>query len=345
MNDVTELKDFALVHAKALQLPADRYETVLDHITGDEDGAPGSWTAHWAALAGELEAAEQLLPASLCYAMARFPVVDGPARQAAYERCRSVFGRWRAGQPGIERVTATPGDGEVVAWAGGLSAAEPKPVLLVTGGIVSLKEQWAPVTLQAAALGMAIVVTELPGVGENTLPYDRESWRMLPALLDEIADRADVADTYALANSFGGHLALRWAGHDDRLRGIVTSGAPVNGFFTDADWLRGVPGITRHTLARLTGTAGGDDDALHKTLADWALTPGELAALEIPVRYRASLRDEIIPAGDPAFLRQHVRDVAVNEVDDVHGAPAHVQQTVDWTFGSLLAMRQGLAPR
>ncbi|WP_326794343.1 esterase FrsA [Streptomyces sp. NBC_01808] len=345
MNDVTELKEFALVHAKALQLPPGQYEKVLDRITNDEDGAPGSWTAEWSAAAAELDGAGQLLPAFLCYTMARFPVVDGPARQEAYEKCRSAFDRWSAGQQGIERVTAPLADGEVVAWAGGLSAAEPKPVLLVTGGIVSLKEQWAPVTLQAAALGMAIVVTELPGIGENTLPYDRESWRMLPAVLDAIADRADVADTYALANSFGGHLALRWAGHDARLRGIVTSGAPVSEFFGDADWLRGVPGITRHTLARLTGTAEGDDGALHKALADWALTPEELAALEIPVCYSASLRDEIIPAGDPAFVRQHVKQVSMNEFDDVHGAPAHVQQTVDWTFGSLLAMRQGHALR
>lgn len=344
MNDVTELKEFARVHAKALQLPAERYDEVLAGITSDEDGAPGSWTAQWSAMAGELEDAGELLPAFLCYTLARFPVVDGPARQAAYRKCRSVFDRWRAGQPDIQRVTASPAGREVVAWAGGLSAEEPKPVLMVAGGIVSLKEQWAPVTLQAAALGMAIVVTELPGVGENTLPYDREGWRMLPALLDAVADRADVSDTYALANSFGGHLALRWAGHDARVRGIVSSGAPVSGFFGDADWLRGVPGITRHTLARLAGAPEGDDDALHKKIADWALTPAELAGLEIPVRYSTSLRDEIIPAGEAAFLQQHVKDLGLNEIDDVHGAPAHVQQTVDWTFGSLLAMRQGLAP-
>ena len=187
MNDVTELKEFARVHAKALQLPAERYDEVLAGITSDEDGAPGSWTAQWSAMAGELEDAGELLPAFLCYTLARFPVVDGPARQAAYRKCRSVFDRWRAGQPDIQRVTASPAGREVVAWAGGLSAAEPKPVLMVAGGIVSLKEQWAPVTLQAAALGMAIVVTELPGVGENTLPYDREGWRMLPALLDAVA--------------------------------------------------------------------------------------------------------------------------------------------------------------
>ncbi|MGW0337806.1 alpha/beta fold hydrolase [Streptomyces sp. NPDC003011] len=341
MNDVAELKEFVLVHARALQLPAELYEGVLGRVTNDEDGAPGSWAVEWSAAATALAGAGQLLPACLCSAMARFPFVDGPARRSAYEEALSVFGRWRGEQPGVEPVRVKLSGGELVCWAGGLSADEPKPLLLVTGGIVSIKEQWAPVVLQAAQLGMAVVVTELPGVGENTLAYDRESWRMLPAVLDAVADRADVSRTYALANSFGGHLALRWAGHDARLRGVVTSGAPVSVFFTDRSWQRRLPRVTRDTLARLTGTEPGDDVALGEVLADWALSPRELTALDIPVCYSAALRDEIVPGGDPAFLRQHVRRLTLNEFDDVHGAPGHVRQTVEWTFGSLLAMRDG----
>ncbi len=344
MNDVAELKEFTRVHARALQLPPELYAEVLDRVTNDEDGAPGSWAVEWSATAAALAETGRLLPSFLCSAMARFPFVDGPARRSAYERARSVFDRWRGQHPDIEPVRVKSPGGDLVCWAGGLSAAEPKPLLLVTGGIVSVKEQWAPVVLQAAQLGMAVVVTELPGVGENSLVYDRDSWRMLPAVLDAVADRADVSRTYALANSFGGHLALRWAGRDARLRGIVTSGAPVSVFFTDGAWQRRLPRITRDTLARLTGVAPGDDGALGAVLADWALTPQELSALDIPVCYSASLRDEIVPAGDPAFLRRHVRRLTLNEFDDVHGAPGHVQQTVEWTFGSLLAMRDGAPP-
>ncbi|MFJ4683030.1 alpha/beta fold hydrolase [Streptomyces sp. NPDC088789] len=344
MNDVSELKEFTLVHARALQLPPTLYEGVLERVTNDEDGAPGSWAVEWSATAAALAASGELLPAFLCSAMARFPFVDGPARHAAYEQARSVFDRWRAPHPDIERVRVKLPGGELACWAGGLSAAEPKPLLLVTGGIVSVKEQWAPVVLQAAQLGMAVVVTELPGVGENTLVYDRESWRMLPAVLDAVADRADVSRTYALANSFGGHLALRWAGQDPRLCGIVTSGAPVGVFFTDGDWQRRLPRVTRDTLARLTGVGPGDGTALGAVLADWALTPQELSALDIPVCYSASSRDEIVPPGDTALLRRHVRRLSFNEFDDVHGAPAHVQETVRWTFGSLLAMRDGAPP-
>ncbi|WP_405649585.1 alpha/beta fold hydrolase [Streptomyces sp. NBC_00019] len=344
MNDVGELKEFTVVHARALQLPPELHQGVLDRVTNDEDGALGSWAVEWSAASATLAESGQLLPAFLCSAMARFPFVDGPARRAAYERLRSLFDRWRAQHPDIEPVRVKMPDGELVCWAGGLSATEPKPLLLVTGGIVSVKEQWAPVVLQAAQLGMAVVVTELPGVGENTVRYDWESWRMLPAVLDAVADRADVSRTYALANSFGGHLALRWAGRDGRLRGIVTSGAPVSDFFTDGAWQRRLPRVTRDTLARLTGVEPGDEAALRGMLTDWALTPQELSGLDIPVCYSASLRDEIVPSGDPEFLRRHVRRLSLNEFDDVHGAPGHVQQTVEWTFGSLLAMRGGALP-
>lgn len=334
MNDVAELKRFVGVHARAQGIPSREYRALLASIEHDEGDGPGSWVRAWT-LSGEgLEAEGKLLEASRRYNMARFPYVDGPARKEALDRCVSVFDRWRGGHR-IEPLEVVAGGGRVRCWTSGLSEGGARPLLLVMGGIVSIKEQWAPVLLQASRLGMAGVVTEFPGVGENTARYTAESWRMLPELFDALAGRADVSRVYAVALSFSGHLALRAALDDTRIRGVVTVGAPVGAFFADAAWQAGLPGITVDTLAHLAGREpGGLPGGL-------ALTARQLAGLEVPVHYMASLRDEIIPAADIELLRRHVRRLRLVENDDVHGSPRHFAETRLWIVRSLLELDGG----
>ncbi|MFI6985320.1 alpha/beta hydrolase [Embleya sp. NPDC050154] len=345
MNDIDELKQFVLVHAKAQNIPPAHYGELLGRIDNDDDGAPGSWAREWSRGAARLVGDGKLLEACRDYNMARFPYVDGPARQQALDGCVSTFGRWAAEQPDLERIDLDLPGGRVGCWATGLTDGPDgvrKPLLLVTGGIVSIKEQWAPVLLMARKLGLAGVVTEMPGVGENTLAYDRDSWRILSDVLDAVADRADVSRTYAVALSFSGHLALRCAVSDQRIRGIATAGVPVGAFFTDADWQSRLPRVTVDTLARLTGAK---PENLYARMADWALTPDQLAALDIPVACTVSLRDEIIPPADPDLLRAHVRKLSLNTYDDVHGSPRHVTETRLWIIVSVLRMMGARTPQ
>lgn len=343
MNDVDELKKYVVAHAKAQGIPKARYRGVLGRVRNDEDGADGSWAREWLAVGNRLEREGALLDAVRCYSMARFPFVDGPARQQAQDRCVGTFEAWKRDQPGIERIDVELPEGRVGCWASGLSTTDPKPLVLVVGGIISIKEQWATNLRLAQRLGLTMVVTEMPGVGENTLRYDAGSWRMLPAILDAVADRADVTRTYAIAVSFSGHLALRCAATDPRLRGVIVAGAPIRGFFTDAAWFGGLPRITVDTLAHLTGTSGPE---LPEFFArDWAFDPDTLASLDIPVCCTAATRDEIIPPGDIALLRDHVRDLSYNEFDDEHGSPRHVTENRLWVIGSLLRVRGGRVPQ
>ncbi|MFE5208769.1 alpha/beta hydrolase [Streptomyces sp. NPDC056600] len=340
MNDIAELKNFVVAHTRSQGLPATHYDPLLARIRDDGAGTPGSWTGEWSAQAARLEAEGKLLEASVHHNMARFPFVDGPARRAALDRCVAAFDAWRSGFPAIERLDVELPEGRVRCWTAGLDAADPKPLLVMTGGIVSVKEQWAPVLLQLGALGFAGVVTEMPGVGENTLPYRADSWRMYRALLDAVGGRAEVSRTYALALSFSGHLALRAALHDTRIRGVVGAGMPVHAFFTDADWQRTVPRVTTDTLAHLTGTR---PDEVYGVIKDWALSPRELGELRVPVAHVTSLRDEIVPPGDAELLRSRVPRVRLLDHDDVHGSPRFFAQTRLWTLLSVLRMRGGHA--
>lgn len=339
-NDVAELKQFVEVHAKAQSLDPRRYRPLLERIVDDGPGTPGSWVHEWSAAGAEAEHAGRLLEACRYYNMARFPYVDGPARRKALDQCLSAFEAWRSTQRGIERLDVELPKGTVRCYTAGLPAsggAGPRrPLLLVTGGIVSLKEQWAPILVQATRLKVAGVVAEMPGVGENTLPYDEDAPAMFSAILDAVGDRADTDQTYLVALSFSGHAALRAAARDPRIKGVITAGVPVAEFFTDRAWQARLPRVTVHTLAHLLGTA---PEQVAERIGDWGLTEPELSEVRVPVACLWSRRDEIIPAGDPHVLRRALPRLELVDNDDVHGSPAHLLETRIWVLLSLLRMR------
>ena len=341
VNDVRELKQFAELHARAQAIPG--YRALLDRIEHDRGDEEGSWAVEWSREADALLAKGRHLEACRHYAMARFPYPDGPARERAAHACVAAFDSWRREKaPRVERLEVETPVGPLRCWAVGLSADKPRPLLLIMGGIVSVKEQWASILPLVDQFGMAGIAAELPGVGENELAYDADAWRMLPALLDAVADRADVEHTYANTLSFSGHLALRAAAEDSRIRGVVCAGAPVRAFFTDTAWLAQVPRITADTLVRLTGARSED---LAERLAPLALTDAQLDAVRIPVAYLNSLRDEIISGAEAALLRERLADLRLVENDDVHGSPRHVTETRLWTVLSVLRMRRVRSPQ
>ncbi|MFD5781810.1 alpha/beta hydrolase [Streptomyces sp. NPDC126933] len=335
MDHLEELKEFARLHARGQGMTAEHATRVLARITNDTTGDPDSWAAVWTAEGRAAATRGDLLDACRHYALARFPYHGDADRLHAQRLCVDTFDQWRGDQDGIERLEFDHADGTVACWAAGLDRS--RPLLVVMGGIVSVKEQWAPLLPLLRKLGFAAVVTELPGVGENTVTYGPDSWRTLSFLLDQLADRAQVSDTSMLALSFSGHLALGAAAEDPRIRRVLTVGAPVADFFTDEAWWPRVPGITTDTLRRLTGSK--DLTELRHRLAQFALTPEQLRQVRIPVRYVASSRDEIIPDTDQALLRGTLDDVRFKTFDDVHGSPAHLDAMRRWLISQLLWLR------
>jgi pimeloyl-ACP methyl ester carboxylesterase len=335
MNDLAELKQFVVAQAISQNLPADQYDDVLNRITTDAGDEPGSWAHEWIRAGEEFAGRGALLPAAQYFATGRFPFVDGPGRGRALARCVETFEQWARDVPQIDSLTIEVDGKPVRLWTTALSADEPRPLLIMSGGIVSPKEQWAAVLPQLASFGLAAVVTELPGVGESPLRYDADSWRLFPAIMDALAPRAKVDQTYLLALSFSGHLALRAAGRDPRIRGVVGNGTPVRAFFTDRAWQRRVPKVTRDTLAHLVGVP---EEQVFDAVRDWGLSDDELAGLDVPFAAVVAGRDEIIPPADADLLRVRVRDARLIVHDDVHGAPSHLAETKVWSLRAVLRM-------
>ncbi|WP_198655272.1 alpha/beta fold hydrolase [Streptomyces geranii] len=334
MNDVEELKAYLLLHARVQGMSAEQYRRVARTVRTDDEGDPDSWTARWHAEGERHERAGRLPDACRAYNLARFPYVDGPARRRSHDHCVAVFDRWRLAGTGIEPLTVPTPDGEIRCWTTGLSAGGDRPLVVLMGGQVSIKEQWAPLLPLIAEQGFAAVATEMPGVGENTVPYTPAAWRMLSDVLDTVAGRCDITRSYAVCLSFSGHLALRCAAHDHRLRGIVTAGAPVTEFFTDTGWRAGVPRLTTDSLTHLTGRPTDD-------LTEWAIDGATLDRVTVPVHYLVSRRDEIVPPGETAVLRRHLPRLRIRENDDVHGSPHHLTESRLWVVRSLLELTGG----
>jgi esterase FrsA len=331
-----ELKQLVLLHARSQGLSIPHCQTILGAIRSDGGDTPDSWVAVWCAKAEACLARGDQLGACRHFNMARFPYLDGIARESAHHRCVVAFQSW-ASERNVKRVDIALDDGHVGVW---LDAETPKhwPLLLVMGGIVSIKEQWGQMIPLARRLRMCIAVTEMPGVGDNTLRYQPDSWRMVTALLNRLADDCDVGQTYMLALSFSGHLALQASLRDSRLRGVLTVGAPVHAFFSEQSHWRHLPETTLRTLAHVTGFAKG---RLPSFMKDFSLTADELARIDIPVSYVASRKDEIIPSSEYRMLRDYAPRWRLIEHDDVHGSPHHLLATRLFLIHSLLDMRGG----
>ncbi|QMU78135.1 alpha/beta hydrolase [Streptacidiphilus sp. PB12-B1b] len=342
-SELLELRGLALLHARAQGIEDPQARQILDRIVHPWGELPGSWGRVWNAAGDRLAARGLHLDACRHYAVGRFPYPGDEPRTLAQHRCVASFERWRGEQQGrVGRLEVTLDGGRFAAWTAGLDAGAPRPLLVVLGGIVSVKEQWAPLLALADDLGLAIAVTELPGVGENTLRYDLRSPRMLSALLDALADRADVHRTAAIALSFGGHLALRCALNDPRITAVATVGAPLRQFFEDRAWQRQVPATTVGCLARAARVV---PPAAFGHVRGWGLTDEELRRLRIPVHYVASLRDEIVPLGEVALLRRSGVRGEVTVFDDVHGAPAHLDRVRGLLLGAALEACRAPAAR
>ncbi|MDJ0360828.1 alpha/beta fold hydrolase [Rhodococcus sp. H29-C3] len=331
MDYLDEVKNLVVLHARAQGMSARRCRSTLASITTLDDG-DGGWADAWVGAATAFAHEGKHRDAVQCLNLARFPFASTPGQKQAYKDCTVRFAAWAADVEGVEKLAARIDGTNVPVWFRGLPSDGPAPLLLVIGGIVSPKEQWADILVSARALGMAVVIVDFPGVGENSTRYTGASSMLISAVVDAVAARMMIDGVHALAMSFGGTVVLRAATTDPRIRSIVTVGAPVRYLFGAASLAGELPRTTVRTLEHLTGATGSDFES---TLAQCALDDHELDRIKIPVLYIRSSRDEITPAAESQLLLDRLVCSRVVEFDDVHGSPTHMTAVRLLTIGAL----------
>lgn len=321
MSDIEEIKGLIRLHIATQAVNQQEFLAVLDEVRDGNGAGPHSWVGEWSRLGESLVDRGKLIEAVQAFNFARFPFVDGPERQTALERCIEVFAAFRElGCPDARRVEIECRGVNVPIYVRGVPATG-VPLVVVMGGIVSLKEQWYRTLLDGPKLGFAVAVADFPGVGENPLLLEHSSCAYLGSILDYFERQTPELAAIVVAISFSGQLALRQAARDRRIRGVITAGAPLRHFFTDAAWFRDVPETTKRTLVRVCGVTR---EALFEHLGELAVGEEELERIDVPVHNIVSLRDDIVPAADALYLERHVRQLSVLRLDDIHGAPHFV---------------------
>ena len=212
---------------------------------------PEPWTATWCARAedyavaarraeerGDRAAAREAWRQAYEFSfVGRYPCPSHPLKEESYARAREYFVRAAAyDDPPLEPVTVPfagrDGEGsEVRVYVSRPAADGPVPVVLMWGGIDTWKEEAYSRGRPLREAGVAVVVMDMPGVGEAPVRAGRDAERQWTPVFDWIAARDDLDETRCAVwgLSFGGYWAMKLAHtHAHRLAAAVNWGGGVH---------------------------------------------------------------------------------------------------------------------
>lgn len=335
-----ELKTFAFLHIVSQHMNEKIVQKIFATIQCADGEKSGAWSVELKKFADNLFSEKQYQDALQYYNLARFPYINSASRKMAHQQCVNSFlllnqtNQWKVKRKCIIH------EGQQVFFYFKKAISQHAPLLIIMGGIVSIKEQWISIVALAEqlTLDINIVLMEMPGVGENLCCYHPMSYRLLSSVIHSLSSLANIHETHIIAMSFGGHMAIQCALHDKNIQSIFTVGAPLHYFFTDTLWWQSVPGITKKTLAHMMHI----HDNAFSDIQEFCITAEQLASIDIPIYYISSQHDEIIPPAEKKFLEKYLSSLHFYEFNDVHGSPHHMKEIQSILIAYLLQKRENI---
>jgi esterase FrsA len=185
------------------------------------------------------EASRAYQKASFYYGIAKFPVINHPAKQAAYKKCIETFLiAAKYFDPPLERVTIPFEGREIIGYLRLPKGVSKPPVVIATGGVDVYKEERDTTDLLDA--GMAAFSTDMPGNGECPLWYTPDAGRFYSAIIDYLVKRDDVDGKRLgiIGRSYGGYWGGKMAYVESkRIKAAVQWGGPTHYTFQEP-WLQ-----------------------------------------------------------------------------------------------------------
>ena len=213
------------------------------------------WVAEWTELAvpferqgaelesqGKLREANQAYHmAAMYYGIAKFPVINHPAKQAAYRKAvENYLKAARSQDPPMERV-AIPFEGkQIIGYLRKPKGVTRPPIVIATGGVDVYKEERS--TNDLLEMGLAAFSMDMPGAGECPLWNTPDAERLYSATIDYLLTRDDLDGQRMgfVGRSYAGYWGGKMAYVErKRLRASVEWGGPIHYTFQEP-WLRGL---------------------------------------------------------------------------------------------------------
>lgn len=270
---------------------------------------------------GETTAArEKFLLAKTYYSLARFPRPLTPLKEQANRDCiRAYLRACEYLDPPLEVVGVACAGERITSHfraPKGADAENPAPAVLVMCGGDMFKEDRGWAGEMALTHGLATLVMDGPGTGENPFPYEPESVSAWEAAVDYLAARpeVDAERIGAFGISRGGHSVMLLAGScPEKVRAAVASAGHHFGYrMTEAEMANYVANSKRRA-AYIFG-APGDGPSFPPTTAEkeealfkrWSLSElGLVEKIVCPVLMINGKHDHLAPVGNIYYMLEH----------------------------------------
>lgn len=269
---------------------------------------------------GDHEAARaEYLIAKTYYAIGRFPGEVSESKRSISDDCARAYRKASAHLDPPLQVVEVPHEGRTIrshfrAPAGAISA--PVPAVLIMCGADVFKEDRGWAQDHCLDQGMASLVMDAPGTGENPFPWAPESVSAWEAAIDWLAARSEVrADSIgAFGISRGGYSVMQLAGTaPDKVQAVVASAGHPFGYVMDDDELDQFVAVRNRRATWKFGAPDGPPsfeatsrEKERSEFGRWALSElGLVDRITQPVLMINGKHDHLAPIGNIYFMLEN----------------------------------------
>jgi esterase/lipase len=303
------------------------------------------------AAAGAREAARSAyLKAKTYYSIGRFPGEITPLKAEISADCARAYRKACAHlDPPLEVVEVTCEGLSIRSHFRAPRAKGPVPAVLIMCGSDMFKEDRGWAGEMALEHGLASLVMDAPGTGENPFPWEPESVKAWVAAIDWLAARPEVnaGQIGAFGISRGGYSVMQLAGtYPEMVRAVVAvAGHPFGYRMTKEEMQTVVDGRNARSTF-VFGAPGGSPsfepwsiEVEEKLFAKWALSElGILDKITQPLLMINGKHDHLAPIGNIYFMLENGpvtgREARIYP-DDGHCAFKHYREWAPASFAWL----------
>ncbi len=312
----------------------DDIQLFKDTVASLEGTTDDLWVPPWRGLGRKFEteaealaargdgagARAKFLQAKTFYSIARFPRSLTPLKEEVDRDCiRAYLRASEVLDPPLERVSAECEGKSIVSHfraPAGAGPDSPAPAVLIMCGGDMFKEDRGWAGEMAMDNGLASLVMDGPGTGENPFPHEPESVKAWMAAIDYLAARPEVDERRigAFGISRGGHSVMLLAGsYPERVRCAVASAGHPYGYRMSEEELNHFVAMRNRRAAFVFGepgdgpsfpptTAGKEEEAFKR----WALSEiGVVDKIVCPLLMINGKQDHLSPIGNIYYMLEH----------------------------------------